>query len=103
METKTFKAPQPIKAELIQELDSLVGDLRNLSIRRPSPFEVQEAAMDARLADFLELAEQDYIKGWTDQEEGVRHREGLSEAYNAGYGDSYEYENRSDGYGEDMG
>ena len=101
--SKQFIEPQPIKAELIEELDSLVGDLRNLSIRRPVPFQVQEAAMEARMSDYLELAEQDYIKGWTDQEEGVRHREGLSEAYSAGYADSYEYENRSEGYGEDMG
>ena len=92
--TKHFVEPQPIKAELIEELDSLVGDLRNLSIRRPIPFEVQEAAMDARMADFLELAEQDYIKGWTDQEEGVKHRDRMPEAYNAGYADSYDYENQ---------
>ena len=96
MSSKKFVEPQPIKAELMEELDSLVGDLRNLSIRRPVPFHVQEAAMEARMADYLELAEQDYIKGWTDQEEGVRHREGLSEAYNAGYADSYEYENQGE-------
>lgn len=93
---KQFVEPQPIKAELIEELDSLVGDLRNLSIRKPAAFHIQEAAMHARLADYLELAEQDFLKGWTDCEEGIRHREGLSEAYNAGYADCYEYENRGD-------
>ena len=99
----TFKEPQLIKSDLLNELDSLVGQLKNLSAYKPKPRHAQDAHMDARLADFLELAEQDYIKGWTDCEEGIRHREGLSEAYNAGYGDSYEYENRSDDYGEDMG
>ena len=52
--------------------------------------------MDARLADFLELAEQDFIRGWTDWEEGIQHKKGQSEAYNAGYADCYEYENRGD-------
>lgn len=82
--TKQFVEPQPIKAELIQELDSLVGDLRNLSNRKPA-FSIQEAQMDARMADFLELAEQDFIKGWTDCEEGITRKEGQPEAYNAGY------------------
>lgn len=91
--TKEFVEPQPIKAELIQELNSLVGDLRDLSIRKPT-FHIQEAQMDARMADFLELAEQDFIKGWTDCEEGIRHEDGKSEAYNAGYADCYEYENQ---------
>lgn len=98
-----FNEPQPIKAELIQELDSLVGQLKNLSIRKPFAFHVQEKMMQARLADFLELAEQDFIRGWTDWEEGIQHKAGQSEAYNAGYADCYEYENRSEGYGEDMG
>ena len=90
----TFNEPQPIKAELIQELDSLVGQLKNLSAYKPQPRHSQEAHMDARLADFLELAEQDYIKGWTDCEEGIRHAEGKPEAYNAGYADCYDYENQ---------
>ena len=89
-----FVEPKPIKAELIQELDGLVGQLHNLSIRKPMPFHVQEAAMEARMADYLELSEQDFISGWTDCEEGIEHREGKSEAYNAGYGDCYEYGNR---------
>jgi hypothetical protein len=89
-----FVEPKPIKPELIQELDGLVGQLRNLSIYKPMPFHVQEAAMEARMADFLELSEQDFIRGWTDCEEGIEHREGKSEAYNAGYADCYEYENR---------
>ena len=50
--------------------------------------------MEARLADFLELAEQDFIRGWTDWEEGIQHKKGQSAAYNAGYADCYEYENR---------
>jgi hypothetical protein len=84
--------PKLIKPELIQELDSLVGQLRDITIRKPKT--TQEAQMEARLADFLELAEQDFIRGWTDWEEGIQHKEGQSEAYNAGYADCYEYENR---------
>ena len=83
--------PKLIKPELIQELDSLVGQLRDITIRKPK--HPQEAHMEARLADFLELAEQDFIRGWTDWEEGIQHKEGQSEAYNAGYADCYEYEN----------
>ena len=92
--TKQFVEPQLIKSDLLDELDSLVGQLKNLSAYKPQPFQIQEAQMDARLADFLELAEQDYIKGWTDCEEGVRHRAGQPEAYNAGYADCYDYENQ---------
>ena len=83
--------PKLIKPELIQELDSLVGQLRDITIRKPKT--TQEAQMEARLADFLELAEQDFIRGWTDWEEGIQHKKGQSEAYNAGYADCYEYEN----------
>ena len=86
--------PKLIKPELIQELDSLVGQLRDITIRKPK--HPQEAHMEARLADFLELAEQDFIRGWTDWEEGIQHKKGQSEAYNAGYADCYEYENRGD-------
>jgi hypothetical protein len=89
-----FVEPKPIKAELIQELDGLVSQLHNLSIRKPMPFHVQEAAMEARMADFLELSEQDFIRGWTDCEEGIEHSAGKSEAYNAGYADCYQYENQ---------
>jgi hypothetical protein len=89
-----FVEPKPIKAELIQELDSLVGQLHSLSIRKPMTFHVQEAVMEARMSDFLELSEQDFIRGWTDCEEGIEHRAGKSEAYNAGYADCYEYENK---------
>lgn len=46
------------------------------------------------MADYLELAEYDFIKGWTDCEEGIRHEDGKSEAYNAGYADCYAYENQ---------
>lgn len=98
----TFKEPQPIKADLIQELDSLVGQLKNLSAYKQQPRHPQDAHMDARLADFLELAEQDYLRGWTDCEMGKSHLD-MSNAYNAGYADCYEYENQSEGYGEDMG
>ena len=86
-----FTEPQLIKSDLLDELDSLVGQLRDLSIRKPKD---QDAHRDARLADFLELAEQDFLKGWTDCEEGIRHQAGQSEAYNAGYADCYEYEAR---------
>lgn len=89
-----FVEPKPIKAELIQELDGLVGQLHNLSIRKPMPFHVQEAAMEAMMSDFVELSEQDFIRGWTDCEEGIEHREGKSEAYNAGYSDCYQYQNQ---------
>ena len=92
MSSNEFVPPKPIKSELIEELDSLVGQLRDLSIRKPK--HPQDAHMDARLADFLELAEQDFIRGWTDWEEGIQHKKGQSEAYNAGYADCYEYENR---------
>jgi len=92
MSSNKFIAPKPIKSELIEELDSLVGQLRDLSIRKPK--HPQDAHMEARLADFLELAEQDFIRGWTDWEEGIQHKKGQSEAYNAGYADCYEYENR---------
>ena len=94
MSSNEFVPPKAIKSELIEELDSLVGQLRDLSIRKPK--HPQEAHMDARLADFLELAEQDFIRGWTDWEEGIQHKKGQSEAYNAGYADCYEYENRGD-------
>jgi len=92
--TKQFIEPKLIKGELIEELDSLVGQLKNLSAYKPKPFHIQEAAMDSRMSDFLELAEQDYIKGWTDCEEGIRHAKGKPEAYNAGYADCYDYENK---------
>ena len=89
-----FSEPQLIKSDLLDELDSLVGQLRDLSIRKPKEQHTQDAHRDARLADFLELAEQDFLKGWTDCEEGIRHRDRMPEAYNAGYGDCYEYENQ---------
>jgi hypothetical protein len=56
----------------------------------------QDAHRDARLSDYITLAEQDYLRGWTDCEEGIRHEDGKSEAYNAGYADCYEYENQGD-------
>ena len=92
--TKQFIEPKLIKGELIEELDSLVGHLKNLSAYKPKPLHIQEAAMHARMSDFLDLAEQDYIKGWTDCEEGIRHAKGKPEAYNAGYADCYDYENK---------
>ena len=81
-----------IKSDLIDELDSLVSQLRDISIRKPKT--TQQTHMETRLADFLELAEQDFIRGWTDWEEGIQHKKGQSEAYNAGYADCYEYENK---------
>jgi len=92
MSSNKFIEPKLIKSELIEELDVLVDQLRDLTAMKPKT--TQDAEMDARLADFLELAEQDFIRGWTDWEEGVQHKEGQSEAYNAGYADCYEYENR---------
>ena len=93
MSSNEFVPPKLIKSDIIEELDSLVGQLRDLSIRKPVAFHVQESMMEARLADFLELAEQDFIRGWTDWEKGIQHKKGQSEAYNAGYADCYEYEN----------
>ena len=92
MSSNQFVPPKPIKSDIIEELDSLVGQLRDLTAMKPKT--TQDAHMDARLADFLELAEQDFIRGWTDWEEGIQHKKGQSEAYNAGYADCYEYENR---------
>jgi hypothetical protein len=92
MSSNQFIPPKPIKSDIIEELDSLVGQLSDLTAMKPKP--VQDAHMDARLADFLELAEQDFIRGWTDWEEGIQHKKGQSEAYNAGYADCYEYENQ---------
>ena len=92
MSSNQFVPPKPIKSDIIEELDSLVGQLRDLTAMKPKP--AQDAHMESRLADFLELAEQDFIRGWTDWEEGVQHKKGQSEAYNAGYADCYEYENR---------
>lgn len=92
MSSNQFVPPKPIKSDIIEELDSLVGQLRDLTAMKPKP--AQDAHMESRLADFLELAEQDFIRGWTDWEEGIQHKKGQSEAYNAGYADCYEYENR---------
>ena len=90
----------------IAELDRLQKQLNNLSIRRPQS--VQEAQMHARKADFLELMEQEYIRGWTDCEEDNRidlktwsDYAKLPEAYKAGFSDCYEYENQSDRYAQD--
>jgi hypothetical protein len=93
-----MKEPKPISNQEMSALLTSIDMLR--SIRKRD--RVQEAQMDARMSDFLELAEQDYLKGWTDCEIGKAHADG-SDAYNAGYGDCYEWENRSDGYGEDLG
>ena len=92
MSSNKFIEPKLIKSDLIQEMDMLVDQLRDLTSLQPKS--TQDAQMDARLADFLELAEQDFIRGWTDWEEGIQHKKGQSEAYNAGYADCYEYENR---------
>ena len=92
MSSNEFVPPKLIKSDIIEELDSLVGQLRDLTAMKPKP--AQDAHMEARLADFLELAEQDFIRGWTDWEEGIQHKKGQSAAYNAGYADCYEYENR---------
>ena len=92
MSSNKFIEPKLIKSDLIQEMDMLVDQLRDL--RALQPKSTQDAQMEARLADFLELAEQDFIRGWTDWEEGIQHKKGQSEAYNAGYADCYEHENR---------
>lgn len=90
--TKEFVEPKLISQEDMDAIAGSLDALQALSIRTPKS--AQQAHMDARLADFLELAEQDFIRGWTDWEEGIQHKEGQSEAYNAGYADCYEYENR---------
>ena len=92
MSSNKFIEPKLIKPELIQEMDMLVNQLRDLTSLQPKT--TQDAQMDARLADFLELAEQDFIRGWTDWEEGIQHKKGQSEAYNAGYADCYESDKR---------
>lgn len=92
MSSNEFVPPKPIKSDIIEELDSLVGQLRDLTALKPK--HPHDAHMDARLADFLELAEQDFIRGWTDWEEGIQHKKGQSEAYNAGYADCYEVAKR---------
>ena len=89
--TKEFVEPKLIPQEDMDAIAGSLDALRALSVRTPKS--AQQVHMDNRLADFLELAEQDFIRGWTDWEEGIQHREGQSDAYNAGYADCYEYEN----------
>ena len=100
--------PQPVKSDLMAGFDSAVERLNKLSALKPFQLHVQEAQMHARLADYLELAEQEYIRGWTDCELGIRHKahplsrlhdstyRRLSQAYSAGYADCYEYEARGE-------
>jgi len=69
-------------------------DLEKLFWIVDRPRNAQEVAMDHRVADYLEVAEQDFIRGWTDCEEGVRCREYQQDAYYRGYHECYEYEAR---------
>ena len=55
----------------------------------------QDVHRDARLADYITLAEKDYLRGWIDCEIGKTHLD-MSDAYNTGYADCYEYENQGD-------
>lgn len=89
--SKQFVDPKLISQEDMDAIAGSLDALRALSVRTPKS--AQQVHMENRLADFLELAEQDFIRGWTDWEEGIQHKEGQSEAYNAGYADCYEYEN----------
>ena len=91
--TKEMVEPKLISQEDMDAIAGSLDALRALSVRKPKS--AQQVHMENRLADFLELAEQDFLRGWTDCEEGIRHQAGRSEAYNAGYGDCYEYEARS--------
>lgn len=89
--TKEFVEPKLISQEDMDAIAGSLDALQALSIRTPKS--AQQVHMENRLADFLELAEQDFIRGWTDWEEGIQHKEGQSDAYNSGYADCYEYEN----------
>jgi len=89
--TKEFVEPKLIPQEDMDAIAGSLDALRALSVRTPKS--AQQVHMENRLADFLELAEQDFIRGWTDWEEGIQHKEGQSDAYNSGYADCYEYEN----------
>lgn len=90
--TKELVEPKLISQEDMDAIAGSLDALRALGVRKPKS--AQQVHMENRLADFLELAEQDFLKGWTDCEEGIRHQAGQSEAYNAGYADCYEYEAR---------
>ena len=102
-----FTDPKLISQEDMDAVQGSIEALRALSIySKPAAVRIQEAEMHARAQDYVELAEQEYIRGWTDCEQGLRHKEHpisrlhngtyqrLSQAYNAGYGDCYEYEQR---------
>lgn len=69
------------------------------------PKHPQEIEMDRRLADYIELCEVAFIKGWTDCEEGIPARTYQTDPYYTGYSNCYEYENRTQpsDVGEDMG
>ena len=89
--SREFVEPKLIPQEDMDAIAGSLDALRALSVRTPKS--AQQVHMENRLADFLELAEQDFIRGWTDWEEGIQHKEGQSDAYNSGYADCYEYEN----------
>lgn len=91
--TNKFSEPRLISQEEMDALHGSIEALQALSIRKPAALRVQEAEMHARAQDYMEVAEQDYIRGWTDCEIGKSHLD-ASDAYNAGYGDCYEYEQR---------
>jgi hypothetical protein len=85
----------------IAELDKSLSKLQ--SIKTSSKDHSQTAAMDARLDDYLELAEQSFIKGWIDCEQGIACGRYKTDAYYNGFSECYQWENKSTGYGEDMG
>lgn len=91
--TNKFSEPRLISQEEMDALHGSIEALQALSIRTPAEVHIQETEMHVRAQDYLEVAEQDYIRGWTDCEIGKSHLD-ASDAYNAGYGDCYEYEQR---------
>lgn len=106
--TKEFIEPKPISVEDMDCLAGSIDALRALSIRTPKS--AKQVHIENRLADYLKLVEHDYLRGWEDCEYGkrvdletCRHFAKLPAAYDAGFSDCYEWENQSDGYGEDMG
>ena len=101
MSNKTLEERLVVAECDIAELDKSLSKLQ--AIKHSNQSHGQTAAMEARLADYLELAEQSFIKGWTDCEQGIACGSYKTDAYYNGFSDCYQWESRSNGYGEDMG
>ena len=71
--TKELVEPKLISQEDMDAIAGSLDALRALGVRKPKS--AQQVHMENRLADFLELAEQDFLKGWTDCEEGIRRKQ----------------------------